>query len=61
MRVGGSDSRWFRMEGVPTVVYGPTPYGMGASDEYALVDELDHIARVHALLAFDLLQTGDLP
>jgi hypothetical protein len=34
---------------------------MGGPDEYALVDELDHVARVHALLAFDLLQTGDLP
>ena len=56
MRVGGSDSRWFRMAGLPTVVYGPTPHGMGGPDEYVLVDELDRVARVHALTAFDLLR-----
>ena len=56
MRVGGSDSRWFRMRGIPTVVYGPTPYGMGGPDEYVLTAELDQVARVHALTAFDLLQ-----
>jgi acetylornithine deacetylase/succinyl-diaminopimelate desuccinylase-like protein len=57
MRVGGSDSRWFRMAGLPTVVYGPTPHGMGGPDEYALVDELDQVARVHALTAFDMLRS----
>lgn len=57
MRVGGSDARWFRMEGIPTVVYGPTPHGMGGPDEYVAIDELDQVARVHALTAFDLLQT----
>ena len=29
MRVGGSDSRWYRMHGVPTVVYGLTPVQYG--------------------------------
>ena len=55
MRVGGSDARWFRMEGLPTVVYGPTPHGMGGSDEWVDLAELDQVARVHALTAFDLL------
>jgi acetylornithine deacetylase/succinyl-diaminopimelate desuccinylase-like protein len=55
MRVGGSDSRWFRMAGVPTVVYGPTPFNMGGADEYALVAELGAVARVHALSALDFL------
>ncbi len=55
MRVGGSDSRWFRMAGVPTVVYGPTPFNMGGADEYALVEELGAVARVHALGALDFL------
>ena len=55
MRVGGSDSRWFRMAGIPTVVYGPTPYNMGAPDEYAEISELGIVSRVHALTAFDLL------
>ncbi|MBK1658667.1 M20/M25/M40 family metallo-hydrolase [Paracraurococcus ruber] len=55
MRVGGSDARWFRMAGLPTVVYGPTPHNMGGADEYVLVEELEQVARVHALAALDLL------
>ena len=60
MRVGASDARWFRMAGIPAVVYGPTPHGMGGPDEWVDVAELDQVARVHALTAFDLLQ-GDAP
>jgi len=55
MRVGASDARWYRMRGVPTVVYGLTPHNMGAADEHVLVDELHAIATVHALAAFDFL------
>jgi succinyl-diaminopimelate desuccinylase len=55
MRVGGSDSRLFRARGIPTVVYGPTPFNMGGADEYALADELATVARVHALASFDFL------
>jgi succinyl-diaminopimelate desuccinylase len=55
MRVGGSDSRWYRQHGVPTVVYGLTPFNMGAPDEHILVDELRAVAKVHTLAAFDFL------
>jgi acetylornithine deacetylase/succinyl-diaminopimelate desuccinylase-like protein len=55
MRVGGSDARWFRMAGIPTVVYGPTPHNMGAPDEYADIAELATVSSVHALTAFDML------
>lgn len=55
MRVGGSDARWFRMAGLPTVVYGPTPHNMGGADEWAEIAELEAVARVHALAAFDFL------
>ncbi len=55
MRVGGSDARWFRMAGLPTVVYGPTPHGMGGPDEWVGITELGQVARVHALTALDLL------
>jgi acetylornithine deacetylase/succinyl-diaminopimelate desuccinylase-like protein len=55
MRVGGSDARWFRMAGLPTVVYGPTPHAMGGADEWVDVAELQAVARVHALAAFDFL------
>jgi acetylornithine deacetylase/succinyl-diaminopimelate desuccinylase-like protein len=55
MRVGGSDARWFRMAGLPTIVYGPTPNNMGGADEYVLAEELGAVARVHALTALDFL------
>lgn len=55
MRVGASDSRVFRAAGIPTVVYGPTPHNMGGADEYALLDELLVVGKVHALTALSLL------
>lgn len=55
MRAGGSDARWFRMAGRPTVVYGPTPHNMGGADEWVSVAELEAIAKVHALAGFDFL------
>jgi len=55
MRVGGSDSRWFRMAGLPTIVYGPTPFGMGGPDEHVLVEELRQVAEVQALTAWGFL------
>jgi acetylornithine deacetylase/succinyl-diaminopimelate desuccinylase-like protein len=55
MRVGGSDARWFRMAGLPTVVFGPTPHAMGGADEWVDVAELQAVARVQALAAFDFL------
>lgn len=58
MRVGASDSRWYRKFGVPTVVYGLTPFNMGAADEYVLVDELVAVAKVHTLAAFDFLKAS---
>jgi acetylornithine deacetylase/succinyl-diaminopimelate desuccinylase-like protein len=55
MRVGGSDARWFRMAGLPTVVYGPTPHNMGGADEWVSVAELEAVAQLHALAGFDFL------
>jgi succinyl-diaminopimelate desuccinylase len=55
MRVGGSDSRWYRQHGVPTVVLGLTPFNMGGADEYVLVDELVAVAKIHTLVAYDFL------
>jgi acetylornithine deacetylase/succinyl-diaminopimelate desuccinylase-like protein len=55
MRVGASDARWYRLAGVPTVVYGLTPHNMGGADEWISVDELHAVAKVHALTAYDFL------
>jgi succinyl-diaminopimelate desuccinylase len=56
MRVGASDARLYRMFGVPSVVFGCTPFNMGGPDEYILVDELMAVAKVHTLAAFDFLR-----
>ena len=53
MRVGGSDARLYRMDGIPSVVFGCTPFNMGGPDENILVEELVAVATVHALTAFD--------
>jgi succinyl-diaminopimelate desuccinylase len=55
MRIGASDSRWYRMHDVPTVVYGLTPFNMGGPDEHILLEELKAVAKVHTLAAFDYL------
>jgi succinyl-diaminopimelate desuccinylase len=55
MRVGASDARLYRMAGVPSVVFGPTPYNMGGPDEHVRLDELLAVTKVHALAAFRFL------
>ena len=58
-----SDERWrtfwdyalFAGGLVPSVVFGCTPFNMGAPDEYILVDELMAVAKVHTIAAFDFL------
>ena len=59
IRVGGSDARLYRMDGIPSVVYGLTPFNMGGPDEHILVDELVAVAGVHALTAFDFLTASE--
>jgi len=58
MRVGASDARLYRMFGVPSAVYGCTPFNMGAPDEYILVEELLAVAKVHTFAAFDFLSAA---
>jgi succinyl-diaminopimelate desuccinylase len=58
MRVGASDARLYRMDGIPSVVFGCTPFNMGGPDENILVEELVAVAKVHALAAFDFLNSS---
>lgn len=51
----GTDSRVFRRVGIPVAVFGPTPYGMGAADEYITVADYLDTVRVHALTALEYL------
>jgi succinyl-diaminopimelate desuccinylase len=53
--LGGTDSRLWRMRGVPALFYGPAAHNIGAPDEYVLVDELVQVVKVHTLTAWDFL------
>lgn len=53
--IGGTDCRFWRWRDIPAYVYGPTPYNMGAPDEYVTLEDLLGTVRVHVLSAFDYL------
>jgi succinyl-diaminopimelate desuccinylase len=60
MRLGFSDSRFYRFRSVPSVVYGPVPHHMGGPDEYVTVTDLRAVFYVHAMTAFDFLTAADV-
>jgi succinyl-diaminopimelate desuccinylase len=53
--IGGSDARFWRYRGLPAYIYGPTPVGVGGSNESVAIDEFLHVIRVHVLTAIDYL------
>jgi succinyl-diaminopimelate desuccinylase len=54
--LGNTDARLWRYRGVPAVVYGPAPVGMGSKDERVLIEEALDVLRCHALSAYDYLK-----
>lgn len=54
MRVGASDARLFRLAGIPTAVFGPTPHGMGGGDENVVLAELFAVADALAVAVREL-------
>ena len=53
--IGATDCRLWREQGVPAYVYGPTPYNMGAPDEFVTLEDLLGTVHVHVLSAFDYM------
>ncbi|RAH97339.1 peptidase [Acuticoccus sediminis] len=53
--LGATDARLWRYKGLPAIVYGPAPRGMGSMDEHVPVDEFIHVVKCHLLSAFDYL------
>ena len=58
LRAGFSDARFYRNAGVPSVVYGVAPIGMGGTDEYSTAEDLKAMLAVHTLAGFDYLKGG---
>ena len=55
MRLGFSDARFYRYQGIPSVVYGPVPHNMGGPDEHVTLEDVKAVFYVHAMTAFDFL------
>ena len=53
--LGATDARLWRYKGLPAIVYGPAPRGMGSIDEHVPVEEFIHVVKCHLLSAFDYL------
>jgi succinyl-diaminopimelate desuccinylase len=56
--LGGTDARLWRYKNIPAIVYGPTPNGMGSTNEYVQVEEFFHVVKCHVLSAYDYLSRG---
>jgi succinyl-diaminopimelate desuccinylase len=56
--LGGSDSRYWRWEGVPAYLYGPSPVSMGRVDEHVTEAEYLAVLRVHLLSSYDYLMAA---
>ena len=53
--LGATDARLWRYKDLPAVVYGPSPTGMGTTDECVTVEELFHVVRCHVLSAYEYM------
>jgi succinyl-diaminopimelate desuccinylase len=53
--LGGTDARLWRYRDLPAIVYGPSPTGMGSTDEHVTVEEFLHVVKCHALSAYDYM------
>jgi succinyl-diaminopimelate desuccinylase len=57
--LGGTDARLWRYRGIPAVIYGAAPKGIGGVDEHVEVDDLIHVVKCHVASAFDYLTKSD--
>ena len=53
--LGGTDARLWRYKDIPAIVYGPSPTGMGSTDEHVTVEEFFHVVKCHVFSAYDYM------
>jgi succinyl-diaminopimelate desuccinylase len=53
--LGGTDARLWRYKVIPAIVYGPSPTGMGSTDEHVTVEQFFHVVKCHVLSAYDYM------
>lgn len=52
---GSADTRFWQYRGVPVVLFGPTPFNMGRTDEYVLEQDFEKVVLVHLGTVVDYL------
>jgi succinyl-diaminopimelate desuccinylase len=57
--LGGTDARLWRYLDIPAIVYGPSPTGMGSTDEYVTREEFFYVVKCHVLSAYDYLSRAE--
>jgi succinyl-diaminopimelate desuccinylase len=58
MTTAGTDGRFYRARGTPTVIYGPRPHNIAALNEFVPIEEFLTVVKVHAATAVDFLWDG---
>jgi acetylornithine deacetylase/succinyl-diaminopimelate desuccinylase-like protein len=53
--LGGTDTRLWRYRDLLAIVYGPSPTGMGSTDEHVTVQEFLHVVKCYVLSAYDYM------
>jgi succinyl-diaminopimelate desuccinylase len=53
--LGGTDARLWRYRDIPAIVYGPSPTGMGSTDEHVTLEQFFHVVKCHVLSAYDYM------
>jgi succinyl-diaminopimelate desuccinylase len=56
--LANTDTRLWRYNNIPAVVYGATPEGVGSIDECVRIEEVLNIIRVHTLAAYEYLKSS---
>ena len=55
MTAGATDCRFYRVKGIPSVLFGPQAHGVAAADEYITIDDLVTVTKVHTGTIIDYL------
>lgn len=57
--LAGTDCAYYRAEGVPAAVYGPTPHNLGSQNEYITVDDFMEVVKSQAMASAAYMAEAD--
>lgn len=59
--LGGTDTRYWRWNGIPALICGPSPISMGTDGEHVTIDEALAVFKLHLICAADYLSRPEAP